>query len=84
MLSDQEFVVQAASAQMAPSALQAINEDPALAGMIESLVVERSPQEFTSGDSTGSDDQISAVPGGLAEMGALVEPYQEGGYVQTG
>ena len=84
MLSDQEFVVQAASAQMAPSALQAINEDPALAGMIESLVVERSPQEFTSGDSTGSDDQTSAVPGGLAEMGALVEPYQEGGYVQTG
>jgi DNA repair exonuclease SbcCD ATPase subunit len=84
MLSDKEFVVQAASAQMAPEALQAINEDPALAGMIEHLVVARSPQEFTSGDSTGSDDQIGAVPGGLVEVGALVEPYQEGGYVQTG
>ena len=76
MLSDKEFVVRAASAQMAPGALQAINEDPALAGMIEHLVVARSPEELTA--------QMNTVSGGgIAEVGALVEPYHEGGHVQA-
>jgi len=53
MLSDKEYVVQAASAQMAPEALQAINEDPAFAGMIEQFVTARDVEQFASGGMVG-------------------------------
>jgi DNA repair exonuclease SbcCD ATPase subunit len=54
MLSDQEFVMRAASAQVAPEALQAMNQDPALAGMVEQMFVGREPEEFASGTSASS------------------------------
>jgi DNA repair exonuclease SbcCD ATPase subunit len=54
MLSDQEFVMRAASAQVAPEALQAMNQDPALAGMVEQMFVGREPEEFASGTSAST------------------------------
>jgi myosin heavy subunit len=73
VLSDREFVVNAGSAQMAPSALKAINEDPAFAGMIEQFVA-KPPEQFATGGfvTIGEDDQkLPALPqGSRAAYGA--------------
>jgi hypothetical protein len=53
MLSDREFVMRAASAQVAPEALQAMNQDPALAGMIEQLVTAQDVEQFAGGGMVG-------------------------------
>ena len=49
MLSNQEFVMQAASARMAPEALQAMNEDPAMAHAFEKMFVEQEIEAFAEG-----------------------------------
>jgi hypothetical protein len=49
LLSHREFVMQAESAMQAPTAMEAMNENPALAGMVEQMVVGQSPEEFASG-----------------------------------
>jgi hypothetical protein len=68
MLSDKEFVVQAASAQMAPSALKAINEDPALAGMIEQLIA-KPPEQFATGGFVTTPVAGTAMAGGRTLIG---------------
>jgi hypothetical protein len=49
LLSDREFIMQAESAMQAPTAMEAMNENPALAGMVEQMFVGQSPEEFASG-----------------------------------
>jgi len=82
MLSDKEFVVQAASAQMAPGALKAINEDPALAGMIEQFVTAQDAKQFAGGGMVGADSMSSATA--EATFSALVpEEFASGGFASS-
>jgi hypothetical protein len=64
MLSDKEFVVQAASAQMAPGALQAMNKDPTLAAMIEQLITSQNVEQSVDGGMIGADSVLSVMAEG--------------------
>jgi hypothetical protein len=79
MLSDKEYVVQAASAQMAPEALQAINEDPALAGMIEQFVTARDVEQFASGGMVERGSTSSVTTEAVLE-GLPPEEFSSGGF----
>jgi len=76
-LSDKEYVVQAASAQMAPEALQAINEDPAFASMIEQFVTAQDVEQFASGGMVGGS--MSSVTAEAVFAGQEPEEFASGG-----
>jgi hypothetical protein len=67
MLSDQEAAVQAASAQMPPRILQAINEKPAVAGMVKQLITSQDVEQFAAGGMVGASPVLSV----MAEGGGL-------------
>jgi hypothetical protein len=68
VLSDREFVVNAGSAQMAPSALKAINEDPTFASMIEQFVA-KPPEQFATDGFVTTPVAGSAIAGGRTLIG---------------
>jgi len=78
MLSDQEFVMRAASAQVAPEALQAMNQDPALAGMVEQFVTAQDVEQFASGGMVGAGSMSSVTAQALLE-GLPPEELASGG-----
>jgi len=61
-LSHREFVMQAEAAKQAPAALRAMNDNPALAEMVEQMFVGQFPEEFASGGfATASDGAASST-----------------------
>jgi hypothetical protein len=78
MLSDQEFVMRAASAQVAPEALQAMNQNPALAGMIEQLVTAKDVEQLAGSGMVGAGSTSNVTAEAVFE-GLPPEEFSSGG-----
>ena len=78
MLSDQEFVMRAASAQVAPEALQAMNQNPALAGMVEQFVAAQDVEQIAGAGMVGPGS-MSSVTAEAVFAGQEPEEFASGG-----
>jgi hypothetical protein len=83
MLSDQEFVMRAASAQVAPEALQAMNQNPALAGMIEQLVTAQDVEQLAGSGMVGAGSTSGVTAQAVLE-GLPPEELASGGAAISG
>lgn len=81
MASDREFMVNAASAQAAPNAVRAINDDPATARQIEASLQQGRPQGGSSADNAAAISGVEAAvreqTERLGELERVATPVRE-------